>query len=62
MVIHRLADRGLLAYDEPVASFWPEFAADGKERITVRELLSHRAGLYDVQAIAERARSCWTTS
>jgi CubicO group peptidase (beta-lactamase class C family) len=52
MVIHRLADRGLLAYDEPVASFWPEFAAGGKERITVRELLSHRAGLQDVQAIA----------
>ena len=53
MVIHRLVDRGLLAYDEPVASFWPEFAAAGKERITVRDLLSHRAGLHDVQAIAE---------
>jgi CubicO group peptidase (beta-lactamase class C family) len=53
MVIHRLVDRGLLAYDEPVASFWPEFAAAGKGQITVRELLSHRAGLHDVQAIAE---------
>jgi CubicO group peptidase (beta-lactamase class C family) len=52
MVIHRLADQGLLAYDEPVASFWPEFAAGGKEQITVRQLLSHRAGLQDVQAIA----------
>jgi CubicO group peptidase (beta-lactamase class C family) len=56
MVLHRLADRGLLAYDEPVASFWPQFAAAGKERITVRELLSHRAGLHDVQAIAGSAR------
>jgi CubicO group peptidase (beta-lactamase class C family) len=56
MVLHRLADRGLLAYDEPVASFWPEFGAAGKERITVRELLSHRAGLYDVQAVAKNAR------
>ncbi len=55
MVVHRLADRGLLAYDEPVASFWPEFAASGKSRITVRELLSHRAGLYDVQAIESGA-------
>ncbi|MGH2955697.1 MAG: serine hydrolase domain-containing protein [Solirubrobacterales bacterium] len=55
MVLHRLADRGLLAYDEPVASYWPEFAAAGKERITVRELLSHRAGLYDVQAVARNA-------
>ncbi|MGZ5341502.1 MAG: serine hydrolase domain-containing protein [Solirubrobacterales bacterium] len=56
MVLHRLADRGLIAYDEPVASFWPEFAAQGKEAITVRELMSHRAGLYDVQVIARNAR------
>jgi CubicO group peptidase (beta-lactamase class C family) len=55
MVIHRLADRGLIDYDEPVATFWPEFAAGGKGRITVRELLSHRAGLYDVQAVARNA-------
>ena len=51
-VLHRLADRGLLDYDEPVATFWPEFAQAGKERITVRELLSHCGGLYDVQAVA----------
>ena len=56
MVLHRLADRGLLDYDEPVASFWPEFAAEGKGGITVRELMSHRAGLYDVQAVAFNAR------
>jgi CubicO group peptidase (beta-lactamase class C family) len=55
MVLHRLADRDELAYDEPVASYWPEFAAAGKDRITVRELLSHRAGLYDVQAVANSA-------
>ena len=55
MVLHRLADRGQLDYDVPVASYWPEFAAAGKERITVRELLSHRAGLYDVQAVARNA-------
>ena len=55
MVIHRLADRGLLDYDEPVATYWPEFAVNGKDEITVAQLLSHRAGLYDVQAIAESA-------
>lgn len=55
MVLHRLADRGLIDYDVPVAEHWPEFAANGKERITVRELLSHRAGLYDVQAVARTA-------
>jgi CubicO group peptidase (beta-lactamase class C family) len=52
MILHRLVDRGELAYDAPVAAFWKDFAAAGKHRITVRELLSHRAGLYDVQAIA----------
>jgi CubicO group peptidase (beta-lactamase class C family) len=56
MVLHRLVDRGLLAYDEPVASFWPEFAAAGKGRITVRELISHRGGLHDVQAVARDPR------
>src|SRR3954449_9780974 len=53
-VIHRLADRGLLDYDEPVAAYWPEFAAGGKERVTVRELMTHRAGLWSVRAVAER--------
>jgi CubicO group peptidase (beta-lactamase class C family) len=54
-VIHRLADRGLVEYDEPVASYWPEFAAGGKERVTVRHLLTHRAGLSSVRAVADRA-------
>jgi CubicO group peptidase (beta-lactamase class C family) len=54
-VIHRLADRGLLEYDEPVATYWPEFAAGGKERVTVRHLLTHRAGLSSVRAVAARA-------
>jgi len=53
-VIHRLAERGELAYDEPVATYWPEFAAGGKGRITVRDLLTHRAGLWSVRAVAER--------
>lgn len=54
-VIHRLADRGLIDYDEPVATYWPQFGAGGKDRITVRHLLSHRAGLHDVRAVADRA-------
>ncbi len=51
-VIHRLADRGLLDYDAPVAAYWPEFAAGGKERITVRQVLTHRAGLSGLPSIA----------
>jgi CubicO group peptidase (beta-lactamase class C family) len=42
---HLLADRGLLDLDAPVAAYWPEFAAAGKETVLVRHLLSHRAGL-----------------
>lgn len=43
--IARLVDRGLLAYDQPAASVWPEFAAAGKGALTVAQLLSHQAGL-----------------
>ena len=42
---HILADRGLLDLDAPVTTYWPEFAAAGKENVLVRHLLSHRAGL-----------------
>ena len=42
---HRLVDRGLLDVDERVATYWPEFAAAGKDAVTVRMLLSHQAGL-----------------
>ncbi|CAM5728821.1 hypothetical protein SBADM41S_12111 [Streptomyces badius] len=42
---HVLADRGLLDLDAPVADYWPEFAAHGKESVLVRHLLSHRSGV-----------------
>jgi CubicO group peptidase (beta-lactamase class C family) len=38
--------RGWLDYDEPVCAYWPEFAQAGKERVTVRQLLAHQAGLF----------------
>lgn len=37
--------RGWLDYDAPVARYWPEFAQNGKESVTVRQLLGHEAGL-----------------
>jgi CubicO group peptidase (beta-lactamase class C family) len=43
--VHMLAQRGLIDYDAPVARYWPEFAANGKAAITVRDILTHRAGL-----------------
>jgi CubicO group peptidase (beta-lactamase class C family) len=42
---HLLAQRGDLDLDAPVANYWPEFKAEGKENIPVRQLLGHRAGL-----------------
>jgi CubicO group peptidase (beta-lactamase class C family) len=42
--------RGLLDYEMPVARYWPEFAQNGKERITVRQLLAHQAGLPAIAA------------
>jgi CubicO group peptidase (beta-lactamase class C family) len=52
-VIHRLVDRGVLAVDEPIATWWPEFAAQGKGRITLGDLLTHRSGLHRVRGVAE---------
>jgi len=45
-----LTERGALDYEAPVARYWPEFAANGKERITVECLLSHQAGLSGCEA------------
>jgi CubicO group peptidase (beta-lactamase class C family) len=45
MTLALLHSRGLLDYDERVAAYWPEFARAGKERVTVRQLLAHEAGL-----------------
>jgi CubicO group peptidase (beta-lactamase class C family) len=47
--VHRLVERGLLDLDAPVARYWPEFAAAGKGRITLRQVLCHQAGLAVVE-------------
>ncbi|MEU5958421.1 serine hydrolase domain-containing protein [Streptomyces sp. NPDC047525] len=45
LVMALLVQDGTLDLDREVAHYWPEFAAEGKGRITLRELLSHRAGI-----------------
>lgn len=45
MLIHLLAQREALHVDEPIATFIPEFGRHGKDRITVRDLLTHRGGI-----------------
>jgi CubicO group peptidase (beta-lactamase class C family) len=59
---HRLVDKGLLDLDAPVTRYWPEFAQGGKEKIPVRYLLSHRAGLPAVaKTLDDDAIYNWTT-
>jgi CubicO group peptidase (beta-lactamase class C family) len=45
MVIHLLDERNLLRLDDPIAEYIPEFARHGKEAITLRHILAHRAGV-----------------
>ena len=52
-VIHRLVDRGLIDYDMPVAGYWPEFGANGKADITVRDVMRHRAGLSQLNGVSK---------
>ena len=51
--IHMLATDGLIEYEAPVADYWPEFGCNGKERITVRQLLSHQAGLHKIAHLVD---------
>jgi CubicO group peptidase (beta-lactamase class C family) len=48
--VAKLVAEGRLDYDAPVASYWPEFAANGKEAITLGQLVSHQAGIPYVDA------------
>ncbi len=45
MCANKLVQEGAIDVEAPVATYWPEFAQAGKEKVTVAELLSHRAGL-----------------
>ncbi|WP_016908684.1 serine hydrolase domain-containing protein [Streptomyces xiaopingdaonensis] len=48
---HLLAQEGRLDLDAPVARYWPEFARHGKEAVTCRTVLGHRAGLPALDAV-----------
>lgn len=55
LCIYLLVQDGLLDLDKPMAAYWPEFAAEGKDRVTVRQALAHRAGLPVVEGPTTRA-------
>lgn len=54
IVVLRLVERGLIELDEPVSTYWPEFGEHGKNRVTVREVMAHRAGVPLVDAKLSR--------
>ena len=45
MCVHKLIEEGIASIDDPVCKFWPEFAQQGKDRITIRMALTHQAGI-----------------
>lgn len=45
VLVHRYVERGLLELDAPIAAYWPEFGDNGKQHITVRQVLQHRTGM-----------------
>ncbi|MFC7304416.1 serine hydrolase domain-containing protein [Streptomyces monticola] len=49
LVVALLVQDGILELDREVAAYWPEFAAEGKDALTLRELLQHRAGAIGVE-------------
>ncbi|HEY4279622.1 MAG TPA: serine hydrolase domain-containing protein [Conexibacter sp.] len=50
VAVHVQAERGLLAYEQPVAQLWPEFGANGKASVTIADVLCHRAGIPQLPA------------
>jgi CubicO group peptidase (beta-lactamase class C family) len=55
---HMLVERALLDLDAPVADYWPEFSAEGKDQILVRWLLSHQAGLPTIDTELTLEEAC----
>lgn len=46
-----LVSDGVLAYDRPISDYWAEFGTNGKQKITLIDVLSHRAGLYHIASV-----------
>ncbi|KRG37138.1 beta-lactamase [Psychrobacter sp. P11G3] len=50
-LVHVLVSKQLLEYDKPIAYYWPEFAPNGKDQMTLRQVMSHQADLFSIQSI-----------
>ncbi|PNK59712.1 serine hydrolase domain-containing protein [Psychrobacter sp. FDAARGOS_221] len=54
-LIHVLVSNDLLDYEQRIAHYWPQFAANGKQDIRLIDVLTHRSGLFNIQQITESA-------
>jgi CubicO group peptidase (beta-lactamase class C family) len=63
LLLHILADRGLVDLNAPVCDVWPEFGNHGKQRIRIADVLTHRSGLWAVRPLISNAESLnsWQT-
>ncbi|NNP74168.1 esterase [Acinetobacter defluvii] len=52
---HILVSEGFLDYDTPVLKYWPEFGQNGKEKMTLRHILSHQSGMFDIRNMIAHA-------
>lgn len=60
-IVHQLAERGMFGpreYETPIAEFWPEFGRHGKEKVTIRHVLTHTAGIPGLPADVTPADVC----
>lgn len=55
-LIHVLVSQGLLAYEKPIANYWLAFAQNGKKHITLHDILTHEAGLFDITQVTNHAK------
>ena len=59
LAVHIAVQKNLLAYDDPVVRYWPEFGAHGKQHITLRHLLIHTAGLPNMPRVSVAEMCDW---
>ncbi|MDQ1530139.1 MAG: hypothetical protein QOE37_244, partial [Microbacteriaceae bacterium] len=55
LLVHQLAEEGVLELDAPVSRYWPEFGRRGKEAVTVLQVLQHRAGFGGARVLGDAA-------
>ncbi len=62
-LLHILIDEGRADYDDPVAKHWPEFGKNGKDQITIRQVMCHEAGMYHLHDMLDDAHEMldWAT-